>query len=195
MVATHSLSYAPEPGTTATWAREAGSGLVVLTPAAAAEELLFRGYAFQWLVRAAGSLIGTVLGSAAFAAAHLSNPDPSALALINLFLAGVLLSVAYLKTRSLWFATAVHLGWNWMMAIPLDLPVSGFELFNVPLYEPVIAGPSLLTGGAFGPEGGIAATLGAVLALLALWKLPRSVESSELRALRPLIDRDETERQ
>jgi membrane protease YdiL (CAAX protease family) len=194
MVVANGLIYTPEPGTAGQWAREAASGLVVLTPAAAAEELLFRGYAFQWLVRAAGVVTGTLVGSAVFAAAHLSNPDPSALALANLFLAGVLLSVAYLKTRSLWFATAVHLGWNWMMAVPLDLPVSGFELFNAPFYEPVLAGPALLTGGAFGPEGGIAATLGAGLALLALWKLPVITESSEMRALSPLIDRDETER-
>jgi uncharacterized protein len=38
------------------------------------------------------------------------------LGLANIFLAGVMLAVAYLRTRSLWFATGVHLGWNWTMA-------------------------------------------------------------------------------
>jgi membrane protease YdiL (CAAX protease family) len=192
MIGTDSLRYGAQAGSLGAWGLEAGRALIVLAPAAAAEELLFRGYAFQWATRATGPVTATLLGSAAFAAAHLSNPDLGVLAVINLFGAGILLSVAYLKTRSLWFATAVHLGWNWTMAVPLDLPVSGLELFDAPMYEPVIAGAPVLTGGSFGPEGGLAATLAALVALLAIVKLPGVREAAEMRALSPLVDLDET---
>jgi uncharacterized protein len=76
--------------------------------------------------------------------------------------------VAYLRTLSLWFATAVHLGWNWAMATLFDLPVSGITAFDTPLYEPVVGGPAWWSGGLFGPEGGVVGTIGLrVVALLA----------------------------
>jgi hypothetical protein len=133
-------------------------------------------------------VIATIGASALFAAAHRTNPNVDMFALVNIFLAGVLLSAAYLRTRSLWFATAVHFGWNWSMASLLDLPVSGLALFDTPLYEPVVGGPAWLTGGAFGPEGGMAATVAFVLAAFAVWRLPGLDETEEMRALRPLVD-------
>jgi uncharacterized protein len=79
--------------------------------------------------------------------------------------------VAYLRTLSLWFATAVHLGWNWAMATLFDLPVSGIRAFDTPLYEPVVGGPVWWSGGAFGPEGGLVGTLGFGCALVAVLRL------------------------
>src|SRR5690606_12477457 len=115
--------------------------------------------------------------------------NANAFAVANIFLAGVLLSVAYLRTRSLWFATAVHLGWNWTMASLLDLPVSGLEMLNTPLYEPAVSGPDWITGGAFGPEGGLIGLVGFGLALAAVGWLPQFREAPEMRALGPLVDR------
>ena len=78
--------------------------LAAFAVAAAFEEAAFRGYPFQVLVQAIGPIAATLLASGAFAAAHIGNPNASALGLLNIFLAGVLLSAAYLRTRSLWFA-------------------------------------------------------------------------------------------
>lgn len=145
--------------------------LILLAGPAATEEALFRGYPFQKLVEGIGAPAATFIASAGFAVAHARNPSVNAFALANIFAAGIMLSVAYLLTRSLWFATAVHLGWNWSMAALLDLPVSGLELFDAPLYEPVVRGPAWLTGAAFGPEAGVAgfagltAVLGGVILL------------------------------
>src|SRR5690606_19908912 len=158
-------------------------------PAAAAEEALFRGYPFQVLVEALGPAVATVALSAAFAVAHAGNPGANAFALVNIFLAGVLLSVAYLRTRSLWFATAVHLGWNWTMGSLLDLPVSGLEMLDTPLYEPAAGGPEWVTGGGFGPEAGLAGTVGFALALLGVVRLVKLREAPEMQALGPLVDR------
>jgi membrane protease YdiL (CAAX protease family) len=180
------LRYSGEPGTSGAWLAVVGSGFATLGIAALEEEVLFRGYAFQVLVQAIGGVAATLLASAIFAAAHAPNPNVDAFALINIFLAGILLSVAYLRTRSLWFATTVHLGWNWGMALLFDLPVSGLEVFDAPLYEPAVAGPRWFTGGAFGPEGGIVGSLAFLLALVAVLKTPGVTVAPEMRALRPL---------
>ncbi len=182
------IGYRSEPGTVTALAAVLATDLGVLAIAAAAEEALFRGYPFQVLAQSLGPVAATVLASGAFALAHARNPNVDSLALVNIFLAGALLSAAYLRTRSLWFATAVHLGWNWTMASLLDLPVSGLAFFDTPFIEPFDAGPAWATGGAFGPEGGIGASLALGLALLAVLRLPGLDETDELRERRPLVD-------
>lgn len=162
--------------------------LIFFFIAAAAEEALFRGYPFQVLVQGIGALPATILASLAFSLAHAANPNVDILALINIFLAGIMLSLAYLRTRSLWFATAVHLGWNWAMASIFDLPVSGLTGLAPPLYDAVLTGPEWVTGGAFGPEGGVIGSLAIIIVLIAIYKIPGIGIAPEMRALRPLVD-------
>ncbi len=157
------------------------AGAAVLALPAAAEEALFRGYPFQALVESVGPVAGTVVFSAAFAAAHVANPEMRLLAVVNIFLAGVMLCMAYLRTGSLWFVSGVHLGWNWTVALPLDLPVSGLRAFDAPLYDTVASGPEWLTGGAFGPEGGALGTLGFVVAAGLVWWWTRRESAARIR--------------
>jgi membrane protease YdiL (CAAX protease family) len=182
------LEYRPDAGGAGAYTAALLGALLALALPAAAEEALFRGYAFQVLVEAVGPVVATATFSAAFALAHAGNPGANVFALVNIFLAGVLLSAAYLRTRSLWFATAVHLGWNWTMGSVLDLPVSGLELLDTPLYEAIVSGPEWVTGGGFGPEAGLAGTLASLLALLAVMRLGVLGEAPEMKALRPLVD-------
>ncbi len=169
LVMMRQLVYGPDSGTVAEWVFGSVQLLLLLAIAAAAEEALFRGYPFQKLVEVTGPVIATLLASAGFAFAHGNNPGIGGFALINIFLAGIMLSIAYLKTRSLWFPTALHLGWNWQMAGPLDLPVSGLELFDTPLYELEALGTAEITGGGFGPEGGIAGLVTLSVITVAVW--------------------------
>ena len=155
--------------------------------AAAMEEAVFRGYAFQALVQGTGVWPAVLGTSALFAFGHANNPNVTPVALANIFLAGVMLAVAYLRTRSLWFATALHLGWNWTMASLLDFPVSGFHM-DTPLYDARETGPDLLTGGTFGPEAGLPATAAIVLATAWMWRTRRLGPSPRMRSLRPLVD-------
>jgi uncharacterized protein len=157
--------------------------------AAAWEEALFRGYPFQVLVEGIGAWPAIVVSSAVFAWAHGQNPEVTWLALFNIFLAGVLLAVAYLRTRSLWFATAVHLGWNWTMAFWLDLPVSGLTGFSTPMYSGVEAGPEWWTGGAFGPEAGLAATLVLLVGVVWLLRTRTLAVPPEMQQMGPIVDR------
>ncbi len=165
LLASGALRYQRDTGSANAWLTGQLSMLLLLLVPAAAEEALFRGYPFQKLVQGFGPVLATLGASVAFAIAHTHNPGVDGFALINICAAGVMLSVAYLCTRSLWFATGVHVGWNWSMAALLDLPVSGLELYDAPLYEPVERGPAWLSGGAFGPEAGLAGLLGLLLVL------------------------------
>ncbi len=155
---------------------ETAMGLAALLLGAAfVEELLFRGYPFQVLERRFGALAAVTVTSLAFGALHGANPNVAALPLLNITFAGVLLGVAYWRTRSLWYVTGIHLGWNWVMAVS-ELSVSGLEL-EMPGFEPRVTGPALLTGGAFGPEGGLLVTAVSLLGVWWMWRLPPRDES------------------
>ncbi len=169
------------------YAASLARALVVFTIAAAAEEVIFRGYAFQALVQGTGVWPAILLTSAAFAAGHGSNPNVTWVGLANIFLAGIMLAVAYLRTRSLWFATALHMGWNWVMSALLDFPVSGAQ-FDTPLYSARELGADWWTGGPFGPEAGLAATLAIVAGTAWMMRTPHLSASPRMRALRPLVD-------
>lgn len=157
-------------GTVAGWLTVAALGLAAFAIPAAAEEAVFRGYLLRSLGEAGGAVAAVLITSALFAVVHGGNPAVGPVAFANLFLAGVLLAVAVLRTGTLWLATGVHLGWNWVTDVPLDLPVSGIDAFDTPLYDAVPAAPAWLSGGAFGPEGGLVGTAGALAALgLVLW--------------------------
>jgi uncharacterized protein len=157
------------PGSLPGWATVMGAALLFFALPAAAEEALFRGYPFRTLVEGIGPAGATLIMSVLFALVHGTNPHVDVWGYANIFAAGVMLSLAMLWTGSLWFASAVHLGWNWATAALLDLPVSGLDLFDAPLYDGHATGPAWLTGGAFGPEGGLAGTLAVLLAIALLW--------------------------
>lgn len=165
--------YSPDPGTVAGWVAVSATSLAAFAVPAAMEEAVFRGYLFRTLVEGAGVWIAVLVTSLLFTLVHGANPNVTPLGLVNIFLAGALLAVAVLRTGSLWFASAVHLGWNWVMAGPLDLPVSGLGGYDVPLYDVASRGPAWLTGGAFGPEGGLAGTAAALIVLALVLRTTR----------------------
>jgi membrane protease YdiL (CAAX protease family) len=143
--------------------------------AASAEEMLFRGYPFQRLVDTFGSGISVVILAALFGWVHRDNPSASWLAVINTVVVGVLLALAYLSTRRLWLPIGLHWGWNWAEAA-LGFPVSGIQVGGMPLATTPLGHP-LWTGGEYGPEAGLPATLAgtAGIAVLAgLWKRLRA---------------------
>ena len=188
LLLTGTAVFVPDDGTLSGYAATLLQTLLFFSVAAAWEEVLFRGYPFQALVEGIGPIAATLIASAAFSALHARNPNIDSVAFFNIFLAGVLLSAAYLRTRSLWFATAVHTGWNWTMATLFDFPVSGL-LFDTPLYSGVSRGAEWWTGGVFGPEAGLAGTFALLAGTLWILRTRRLGESPTMRALGPIVDR------
>lgn len=153
-----------DAGTPADYAGTVTATLFLLAPAALAEEVLFRGVPIVILAAALGRGTAVVLIAVAFALVHIQNPNVTALGIGNIALAGIFLGLAFYAPGGIWTAWGAHLGWNATLAA-LDAPVSGVP-FRVPFldYEP--GDPAWLTGGAFGPEGGLASTLALTLAVL-----------------------------
>ena len=150
--------------------REAILTFIFFSLAAAFEELMFRGYAFQTILRdAIPPVIPILVLSIFFGALHWGNPDSTIFSTANTILAGVWLSVAYLKMRSLWFPTALHVGWNWTMGMIFGLPVSGMKLPHYPILISTSEAPKWLTGEGYGSEGGGAATLILLAATILIW--------------------------
>lgn len=153
--------------------------------AALAEEALFRGYPLQTFTRAALIPFGVVLTSTAFATIHMKNPNfETGLAFGNLFLAGVWLAMAYLRTRSLWFPLGVHWAWNWALGSLFGLPVSGItRIAPHPLLQGTDLGPAWLTGGNYGIEGGLACTITLVISTFFIWRTRLVSATDEMKRL------------
>jgi len=128
----------------------------LLLLAALNEELVFRGFPLQILTEGMGKWPGMVAMSALFGAVHLGNPNSSILGTLNTVLAGILLSLAYVRTRSLWLPYAIHLGWNVGLGFVLGFALSGLEIAS--LWTTGVSGSHTILGGSYGPEGGLLAT-------------------------------------
>lgn len=168
------LRYGPDDGTVVEYLFTGAWTALVLMGPAAAEELLFRGYPMRVLADRWGTVAALALTTAAFSLLHGANPHVGGLALVNIGLAGLLLGMILLVTGSLWWAIGLHAGWNFATTFVADLPVSGLDIVDAPLVEVTQPGNALLAGGDFGLEGGLAATLGLVVAIGLLarkWKM------------------------
>src|SRR5258705_1145953 len=152
--------------------------------AALAEEAMFRGYPLQTLARAQLAWLGVLLTSVPFAAVHLWNPNVvPGVTFANTSLAGGWLAVAYLRTRSLWLPLGIHWAWNWALGSLFGLPVSGILMVGHPLLQGNDLGPAWLTGGSYGIEGGVAATVALVLSTLFIWRTRLVSATPELKQL------------
>lgn len=156
---------------------------VIFIIAAAAEEMLFRGYPLQTMMRALPFIAAVIPSSVLFAFVHLDNPNVAwGFTFINTTLAGFWLAVAYLRTRSLWFPLGLHWAWNWAMGALLGLPVSGItSLSRAPLFRATATGPAWLTGGAYGIEGGAACTVALIISTIFIWKTRLLKADEELK--------------
>ncbi len=138
---------------------------------ATGEEILFRGYIYQRVVEMLGPIAATLLFSGLFAFGHMGNPGASVVSGINVFLAGILFSVCWFITGSLWTSIALHGTWNVVLGLFFGAPVSGVT-FPAALLHTTVGEPIIITGGIYGPEGGIITTSVLIMAGIALYKIP-----------------------
>ena len=158
------------------------------------EELVSRGYHLKNMaeglnypaigVRGA-ILLAWVLSSSVFGVAHVLNPGATLVSTVNIGFAGLLLGVGYVLTGRLAIPIGLHITWNFFQGNVFGFPVSGMDGIGASFIEITQGGPTLFTGGAFGPEAGlmdIAATVVGSL-LIVLWVRLRSGKA----ALEPSI--------
>lgn len=128
------------------------------------EEILFRGILFRIIEEKLGSYLALCLSALIFGLMHLMNPNSSLLVAIGLSIqAGLLLGVLYMFSRNLWLPIGVHFAWNFTLGGVWGAPVSGM-LLEKTLFTSSLRGNELVTGGPFGPEGSVQATVFCLLA-------------------------------
>jgi len=179
------VTWFPEEGTPTAYLVEGGSALAFFILPAAGEEAFFRGYPLWLLAQALGPGTALIATSLVFGVMHAGNPEVGLIGTANVAVMGVFLGALLLRTRSLWWATGAHLGWNVTLGFVADLPVSGLDLVDAPYVGAEPVGASWISGGAFGPEGSLATTLVGLAAAVWVWWTPRlRGERSDVRHLR-----------
>lgn len=153
------------PGSGATVSLRASHGsralaplLLALCAAALFEELAFRGAPLALLARAVGRWPATLVAAVSFGVAHLRNPYATLFSTLNIALAAVLLSIAFWSRGGMLLAWGLHFGWNAGLGLVVGAPVSGIAFDAAPFSYTAGLRP-WVDGGAFGPEGGVTATL------------------------------------
>ena len=141
------------------------------------EELFARGYLLtnvaEGLVGYVGRLgavtVAVVLTSAVFGGLHAANPGATALSVLSIGLAGVWLAIGYVATGELAVPIGAHVTWNTFQGLVFGFPVSGIGT-GATVVAVTQRGPSLWTGGSFGPEAGLLGLGGTLLGIVAtLW--------------------------
>ncbi|MEO8181873.1 MAG: CPBP family intramembrane glutamic endopeptidase [Deltaproteobacteria bacterium] len=104
------------------------------------------------------SWMAVAIPALVFALAHLLQPNAGLVSTANTALMFVALALWFVRTSSLGFSVAVHTVWNFTIAVVLGLPLSG-ATSPWHLLPALAPRDTLWSGGAYGPEAGMAATL------------------------------------
>jgi membrane protease YdiL (CAAX protease family) len=143
---------------------------ILLLFGAVGEEMLFRGYGFQVLVKGIGPFETILPVAVLFGLAHSQNLNFGPLALFNTILWGVIFGYAFLRSGDLWLPIGLHFGWNWTLPL-LGVNLSGFtmDLTGYTMHWKI--GPRW-SGGAYGPEGGLLTSAVVVAMFFYIGKAP-----------------------
>lgn len=146
--------------------------LATLAVAALAEEVAFRGYPFRSLIDSVGPTGATIIMAMLFGVVHMLNNDATWISVFITMLAGVLLSLGWLRTHGLWLPWGLHFAWNASLGILFGLPVSGIADFSSVVRTRAI-GPLWLTGGYYGPEAALFTIVAITVGIIVLVRLTR----------------------
>jgi len=146
-----------------------GIGVFVCFFNVVTQEVLVRGYMFQELWEKYGAWVATIVTTVFFVALHaaaISHGVQGLIAGANILLASLLLSLAYVRTGTLWLAIGIHLGWNGLQGPVLGINVTGLDLGFGHWNLFSFSGEALLTGGEMGVEGGLIGLIGPAVGIV-----------------------------
>ena len=154
------------------------ASIVLFMLVAFIEEIVFRGYLLNNLLESINKWWALIITAAFFAFMHLQNNNITAVSILNLFLAGMILGINYIYTRNLWFAIFFHFAWNFFQGGVLGYKVSGIES-GASIMQQNLSGDPLLTGGLFGFEGSAICTILLTLMLIIFaWRFSKKINYS-----------------
>jgi membrane protease YdiL (CAAX protease family) len=143
----------------------------------ASEEFLCRGFLLNSIAAKNGIILAIILNSCLFGFLHIFNAGFSILPLINIILVGIFFSVYAYRTDNIIGVCAIHSMWNFAQGNLYGIPVSGMSM-GTSIFQINNFNNSLLSGGTFGAEGGLACTIVLVISILLVIFIPRSSNKS-----------------
>ncbi len=158
---------APDAGATL---RGALFTVALLFCGAAGEEIAFRGFPLQILIRGYGSWAAILGIGVLFGVMHRFNPGATMLSTVNTAGFGVLFGMALLRSHDLWLPIGLHFGWNATLPF-LGVSLSGFTI-RVTEFQLVWKAGVLWSGGSYGPEGSLPASFVLIALGAVVWKMP-----------------------
>lgn len=155
----------------------------MMAAVAVCEELLFRGILFRIMEEWLGTVSSLVVSMLLFGATHMVNANATLWGTLSIALTGgIMLAAAYVVTRSLWLPIGLHFAWNFTHTGIFGVALSGSDMPPEGLLSTTLSGPTLLTGGTFGPEASLLALL--VCALPTVLLLRRAARTGQIRPRR-----------
>jgi hypothetical protein len=149
--------------------------LIYFALVALAEELVFRGYAFQHFLNAVGPTGATLGFAAIYTMLQALVPGTSRVSVVVSLAFSFLLTTAFLRTRALWVSWGLNFGWKASRALLFGLAVSGVSSHS-PVVQGDPMGPFWLTGAAFGLDASWLAFMVLAVAIPVLYGLTRELE-------------------
>jgi membrane protease YdiL (CAAX protease family) len=146
--------------------------VVTIGVAMLAVEVAFRGFLFARLIAIIGPIAATIVLSLIFALAVNVQFSTTGLGFVCAFVAGIILSISYLRTHAVWFGWGMHSGWTVALAVFLGLPLAGYTTYNN-LVTTDSFGADWLTGGVYGPDGAFSTLIILGLAVIPIYRLTR----------------------
>lgn len=147
---------------------EIGFLLVCFAVQSSVEEILFRGWLLSVLARKFNVILGVALSSTVFMLLHY-GPGQHWSLMLGTFLFALFTCAWVLRTGNIWGVMGWHAGWNWLISVGFEVPITGLDA-QVPalLVRLTPIGSDALTGGAEGPEGSFLCSLFFAIAILAI---------------------------
>ncbi len=109
-------------------------------------------------------IIALTVTSILFGLLHYFNANATIISSINLMFIGFLFGYAFVASGSLALPIGLHFAWNFTQAQIFGLNVSGFPPL-VSMFRSSISGDAEITGGNFGPEGGLLIIISVLIGL------------------------------
>src|SRR5215469_2304185 len=136
------------------------------------EELIYRGAIFRIVEESLGTTVALAVSALLFGLSHLGNNGSSLASALSIAVTGgITFGLTYTLSRSLWLPIGIHFGWNLTQGALFGAAVSGYRLRGAFRFS--LSGPTLVTGGGFGPEASIYTTAFGILLAFGLGELAR----------------------
>lgn len=133
--------------------------LVAFVVQSGVEEILFRGWLLSAVTRKFNLGWGVVLSSLVFTFLHY-GPHQRWDVMVGTMLFALFTCAWALYAGNLWGVMGWHAGWNWLISIGFEVPITGLDARQPALLVHLTPqGPDWLTGGAEGPEGSVLCSL------------------------------------